>query len=73
MKIFDRGDGVCKHLTDDNRCEIYENRPLICNTDRLYDLFYSNKMSREEYDKLNDEACNELMRLYHEKEERDGR
>jgi hypothetical protein len=30
-------------------------------------------MSREEYDKLNDEACNELMRLYHEKEERDGR
>jgi Fe-S-cluster containining protein len=73
MKIYDRGDGVCKHLTKDNRCEIYDHRPLICDTDRLYNLFYINKLSREEYDKLNEEACKELMRLFNEKEERDGR
>ena len=73
MKIFDRGDGVCKYLTKDNKCEIYDHRPLICNTDRLYELFYVNKLSRIEYDRLNDEACEELKRLYNEKEERDGR
>jgi hypothetical protein len=71
MKIYDRGDGVCKHLTKDNKCEIYDHRPLICNTDRLYELFYINKLSRIEYDRLNDEACEELKRLYNEKEERE--
>jgi len=29
---FDRGDGLCKHLTDDNRCRIYTIRPHGCNT-----------------------------------------
>ena len=28
----DRGDGACKHLTDENLCEVYEDRPLICRT-----------------------------------------
>ena len=73
MKIYDRGDGVCKYLTEENKCEIYDHRPLICNTDRLYELFYVNKITREEYDRLNDEACEQLKRLYNEKEERDGR
>ncbi len=27
---LDRGDGACIHLTDDNLCSIYENRPDIC-------------------------------------------
>ena len=28
---FHGGDGVCIHLTDDNLCEIYVDRPDICN------------------------------------------
>lgn len=57
MKEYDRGDGVCKHLTQDNLCAIYENRPVICNTDLLYEKFYSSSMSREEYDLMNSGAC----------------
>lgn len=25
-------DGVCEHLTPDNKCAIYEQRPIVCNT-----------------------------------------
>ena len=38
---FDRGDCVCVHLTDDNKCEIYEDRPFICNTVRIYNKYYN--------------------------------
>lgn len=31
-------DGVCIYLTDDNRCSIYEHRPVICNSDKMFDL-----------------------------------
>ena len=48
---LNRGDGCCKYLNKDNKCDIYDHRPLICNTDRMYQLFFNN-MSREEYDKL---------------------
>ena len=33
LQIFDRGDGVCEHLTEDNLCNIYETRPEICKVD----------------------------------------
>ena len=29
---FDRGDKVCKFLTENNICSIYESRPDICST-----------------------------------------
>ena len=69
---LDRGDGVCKHLTKDYKCDIYDHRPLICDTDRMYELLYSSMMTREEYDKLNHRCC-EQMRYEKEsnKEEED--
>lgn len=27
-------DGVCIHLTEDNRCPIYAQRPILCNTEK---------------------------------------
>lgn len=70
---LNRGDGCCKYLNKDNKCDIYDHRPLICNTDRMYQLFFNN-MSREEYDKLNNEACLKLRKEYEEtnKEETKG-
>ena len=35
----DRGDGACGHLTEDNLCSIYENRPDFCNVDKNYEMF----------------------------------
>lgn len=68
---LDRGDGACKHLTKDNKCEIYENRPLICNTDKVYELFFNGIMTREEYDKLNADSCIKLRNEYEEIKEED--
>lgn len=56
---LDRGDGVCKHLVN-GKCSIYDHRPLICDTDRLYEVFYKNIMTKEEFIKLNLQACEKL-------------
>lgn len=60
MLDYDRGDGVCRFLDKDNRCVIYNRRPPICNTDLLFERYFSKKMSREEYDKMNSDACKQL-------------
>ena len=62
MKEFDRGDGACKHLKDDNTCAIYETRPTICNVDEIYEKFYRNKISREGWYRLQAEACRKLKK-----------
>lgn len=56
---LDRGDGVCRHLCG-NLCSIYENRPLLCRVDESYEVFFKGQVSREDYEKLNHEACHKL-------------
>ncbi len=58
-RALDRGDGVCKFLEGD-LCGIYESRPLLCRVDESFDAFYRGIMSREEYDRLNGEACSKM-------------
>ena len=31
-------DGVCTHLTEDDRCSVYAQRPVICNTEKMFEL-----------------------------------
>jgi len=49
--------GVCDMLVD-NKCSVYETRPLICNVD---ELFKFSSITREEYYKINHDACNKMM------------
>lgn len=58
---LDRGDGICRFLKG-NLCSIYELRPLICRVDESFDAFFQNAMSREEYYRLNYEACRKMKR-----------
>ena len=58
-KQLDRGDGVCKYLNK-NLCSIYQERPLICRIDESYEAYFSEVYSKEEYYKLNYEACQKL-------------
>ena len=51
--------GRCKYLKD-NLCSIYENRPLICRVDEMYELFYKEVMTLEEFYTLNYKACDVL-------------
>jgi uncharacterized protein len=60
LKGYDRGDGVCKYHQD-NKCSIYEERPLICRVDDMYEQVIYQYMSKEEYYDLNVKACLELQ------------
>lgn len=62
-KDLDRGDGVCKFLSE-NLCSIYENRPLLCRIDESFEKFFSDKMSREEFYTLNYQGCKALKEKY---------
>ncbi|MBR1536622.1 MAG: YkgJ family cysteine cluster protein [Treponema sp.] len=62
-KSLNRGDGVCKFLDEKtNLCKIYENRPEICNVEKMYEIYFSSKMTKENYYRLNYAACEKLKR-----------
>ena len=52
-------DGSCPKLDDQNRCSVYNNRPIICNIKLVAILL---KQPIEERFKLNIEACNAMIR-----------
>ncbi len=58
---FHTGNGICVHLSDNNLCNIYPNRPDICNVDKMYEQKYKTLMSKEEYETLNMEGCRILQ------------
>ena len=64
LKNFDRGDGVCKFLSEKNLCKIYKNRPDFCNVEVGYKKYFSEKWSWEEFLKKNYESCEELKREF---------
>jgi Fe-S-cluster containining protein len=60
LKQFDKGDGTCIHLTEDNKCAIYETRPEICNTKRMYEKKWSNYFTWDNYLDFAEKACKVL-------------
>lgn len=59
---LDRGDGICQYLdTVTNLCQIYDNRPLKCNVNKMYDQLFSQQMPRTEYYAINHAACKILQ------------
>ena len=62
---LDRGDKVCINFDEDtHKCRIYDHRPLICNTDLLYNALYKDIIPRNEYDRLNHDACTRLSNYF---------
>ena len=59
MKSFDCGNGVCKHLTADNLCEIYAERPSLCNGEFVYKNFFAD-MTVEEFHEMIYQLCKKL-------------
>ena len=66
LSKFDRGDGVCIHLVN-NLCDIYENRPDICNVEVMYEKVYKSFCSKEEFYKINEDGCKQIIKLHNEK------
>ena len=50
--------GKCEMLDDDNKCKVYENRPMICNIDSIKELF---DFPEKEFYELNAKFCNQFM------------
>lgn len=63
LRWFDRGDGVCRHLTDANLCDIYESRPEVCNIEMMYSRF-SSEMTKAEYFSMMAASCNYLKNYF---------
>lgn len=53
---YDRGDGVCRHLTNDNQCRIYDERPGVCRVDESCPPV----MNAAEWHRRNLAACERL-------------
>jgi Fe-S-cluster containining protein len=59
-------DGSCIYLKD-NKCSVYENRPFICNVEKMYQLRKNANLlpvatSKIDYFKMNTEKCNEMIK-----------
>ncbi len=52
--------GQCSKLVD-NKCTIYESRPLLCRIDESYEQIFSTLMTQEEFYMQNALACNVLQ------------
>lgn len=65
LKHFDRGDGVCVHLTADNLCDIYDNRPEVCSVERMYSRF-ADKLTKDQYLEAMTRSCAMLKTHYKE-------
>lgn len=51
--------GKCENLTDDNKCRIYENRPAVCNTEKMREYY---GLTQEEYNQAASKVCNHFIK-----------
>ena len=49
---------VCEKLTEDNQCSVYENRPLICDFEKIKKYF---DVSDDTFNQMIVPSCNEMM------------
>lgn len=52
--------GQCSKLVE-NKCTMYESRPLLCRIDESYEQIFSTLMTKEEFYMQNALACNALQ------------
>lgn len=58
---LDRGDGICMYFDELSKlCTIYKDRPLLCNVGKAYEQMFQGVITREEYERLNQESCRKL-------------
>ena len=58
VKDMALSNGICKYLNQKtNLCTIYEKRPIFCNVDAFYKKYYKDKMSIEDFYKINKTEC----------------
>lgn len=61
LESYDLGNGVCRHLGENNECRIYADRPAICRVNVMYERVYRQIYSKEKFYALNIESCKVLQ------------
>ena len=60
-KFLDRGDSVCMHLNEDNNlCNIYDTRPIVCRVYDYHQQYLSDKISWSDFIQINTKICLKL-------------
>jgi len=54
-------DGTCEMLGENNECKVYDDRPLICQINKVWATYWKYNMSLNQYHKKAAEACNKLI------------
>jgi uncharacterized protein len=54
-----QSDGSCSMLLG-SKCKIYAMRPLVCNSERVYELFYKGVASKAEAESVHKQGCDKI-------------
>ncbi len=61
LNEFDNGNGVCIHFGEvENKCKIYEKRPLVCRVDEAHKVMFPH-VPLDEYIQENIKVCRALQ------------
>lgn len=62
LSEFDTGDGTCQNLEAGNVCAIYDTRPTVCSSDKLYDKFSARAaISKNDFFALLKGSCDKMQ------------
>ena len=59
-------DGSCIHLNGDNKCDIYDERPTVCNVQKMYKYYKMVGLTdnKKDFYTTNNKICNTWMDEY---------
>ena len=63
LKNFPYGfdeNGRCLMLGSDNKCIVYDTRPLVCNIKAMWQEYFSHIVSKKQFFKMNKNVCAKL-------------
>ena len=62
--FLNRGDGVCKNFDMSSKlCKVYDDRPLICRVDDMYEQVKDKFISKEHYYKFQKNMCDKAREV----------
>jgi len=55
-------DGACEKLDEDGNCTVYEDRPLVCNVEKMFEKFHKHKTTKKKHYFEQAVICNSLIK-----------
>ena len=54
--------GACEKLDKDGKCTVYENRPLVCNVEKMFETFHKHNTTRKKHYFEQATVCNSMIK-----------